>query len=136
MVDEVGAAQARELLKELHIQLADISRKLEAMEQRHRRTSVRGAMADQRQLTSLRRELYEMHRLIGGLHSRFPETVQFSYPEVRDAAQASRPNPGGDRDRAVATTRLAGVVTHDRHVRPAAECRREWNGRRNTPTAR
>lgn len=75
MVDDAGAAQARELLRELHEHLVKISHKLDTVERRHRRTSARGAMQDRRQLSSLRQELHEAHRLIDGLHRRFPDAV-------------------------------------------------------------
>jgi hypothetical protein len=42
---------------------------------RRRRTSARGAAHDHRQQSELRHELYEAHRLIDGLHRRFPETL-------------------------------------------------------------
>lgn len=76
MVDDAGVLQARVLLKTLTEQVEDISRKLEIVEHRHRhrRTSARGAMLDRRQVAGLRQELYEAHRLIDGLHRRFPAT--------------------------------------------------------------
>jgi hypothetical protein len=92
MVDTVtnaGAAQARELLKEMYRQVADISHKLETAEGRHRRTSLRGAMQDHRQLSCLRRELYEAHRLIDGLHRRYPETIGASAHAAEVASQVS-----------------------------------------------
>jgi hypothetical protein len=78
MVEDAGAAQARALLRELCEQVADISHKLEAAERRGARTSVRGATHDRRHRSTLRRELYEAHRLIDGLHRRFPETLPSS----------------------------------------------------------
>ena len=75
MVEDAGAAQARALLRELSEQVADISRKLEAAERRGARTSIRGATHDRRHRSTLRRELYEAHRLIDGIHRRFPETL-------------------------------------------------------------
>ena len=78
MVEDAGAAQARALLRELCEQVADISHKLEAAERRGARTSVRGATHDRRHRSTLRRELYEAHRLIDGLHRRFPETLSNS----------------------------------------------------------
>jgi predicted nucleic acid-binding Zn-ribbon protein len=76
MVDDADIEQARELLRALYEQVEDISRKIEAAENRHRRsTYTRGAIHDQRLATSLRRDLYEAHRLIDGLHRRFPETL-------------------------------------------------------------
>jgi hypothetical protein len=75
MVDDAGAAQARALLRELYEQVAVISNKLEAAERSVARTSIRGATQDRRQRSALRSELYEAHRLIDGIHRRFPETV-------------------------------------------------------------
>jgi hypothetical protein len=74
MDDEAGVAQARALLRELHDQVETLSRKIDIAERRHRRTSVRGVAAIRRQQSSLRGELYEAHRLIDGLHRRYPET--------------------------------------------------------------
>jgi len=75
MVEDAGAAQARALLRELGEHVAEISHKLEAAERRGARTSVRGATHDRKQQSTLRRELYEAHRLIDGLHRRYPETL-------------------------------------------------------------
>lgn len=72
MVDDAGSAQARLLLGELYEQVAGISRKIEKAESRSRRESIRGAAHDRRHQSALRRELYEVHRLIDGLHRRFP----------------------------------------------------------------
>jgi hypothetical protein len=78
MVEDAGVAQARALLRELYEHVAAISHKLGAAERRHPRTSARGATHDRRHLLALRAELYETHRLIDGLHRRFPETVPTS----------------------------------------------------------
>ncbi|MBJ7337883.1 hypothetical protein [Mycolicibacterium sp.] len=75
MSDDCGVAQARELLQELHGQVANISQKLHCAEHRRRRSSTRGAMMQHRQLSSLRQELHEAHRLIDGLHRRFPDAL-------------------------------------------------------------
>jgi hypothetical protein len=75
MVEDAGADQARALLRALSDQVADISNKLEAVERRDPRTSIRGATHDRRRQSALRRELYEAHGLIDGLHRRFPETL-------------------------------------------------------------
>ncbi|MCV7228315.1 hypothetical protein [Mycolicibacterium komossense] len=74
MVDDVGAAQARLLLNALYEQVAKISHQLESAELRGPRTSVRGAGCDRREQSALRRDLYEAHRLIDGLHRKFPDT--------------------------------------------------------------
>ena len=74
MVDDVGVAQARLLLAALYEQVAKISHRLESAELRGLRTSTRGAHYDRREQSGLRRDLYEAHHLIDGLHRRFPET--------------------------------------------------------------
>ena len=74
MVDDAGSAQAWLLLGELYEQVGEISQKIETAESRGHRASIRGAAHDRRHQSALRRELYEAHRLIDGLHRRFPET--------------------------------------------------------------
>lgn len=81
MIDDAGAAQARELLAALHEHVADISQKLETAERRERRRSTRGTVHYRRHEKALRQELYEAHRLIDGLHRRFPETLHISHRE-------------------------------------------------------
>ena len=73
MIDDAAAAQARELLRELHAQVAIIAHKLDTVQGRRLRTSARGAIMQHRQVSSLRQELHEAHRLIDGLHRRFPD---------------------------------------------------------------
>jgi predicted nucleic acid-binding Zn-ribbon protein len=90
MIEDVGVAQARILLRELHEQVSDVSLKLERMERRGHRTSVRGAASDRRQQSELRRELYEAHRLIDGLHRRFPETLPATHRLRLQAACSPR----------------------------------------------
>ncbi len=75
MADDAGTAQARELLRELHDQVGNVSRKLAAVESHDQCTSVRGELQDRRQLSALRQELSELHYLIAGLHRRYPETL-------------------------------------------------------------
>jgi hypothetical protein len=75
MVDDHSVAQARELLRELRQHALCISQKLDTVENRRRRTSSRGAMLQRRQSSALRRELHEAHRLIDGLHRRYPEAL-------------------------------------------------------------
>ena len=70
------AAQARALLKELFEQVAEISEKIERAERSGHRASIRGAALDRRLQSSLRQELNEVHRLIDGLHHRFPEPLR------------------------------------------------------------
>jgi hypothetical protein len=75
MSEDAGAAQARLLLTELYEQIHEISRKLETAEMRGLRVSARGATHDRREQSQLRRDLYEAHHLVDGLHRRFPETL-------------------------------------------------------------
>ncbi len=75
MVDDAGRAQAQSLLGELYGHVADISHKLEAAEARTRRARARGNARKDPVAGVLRRELYEAHRLIDGLHRRFPQTA-------------------------------------------------------------
>jgi hypothetical protein len=75
MFDDAGSAQAWLLLGELYEQVGEISRKIETAESRGHRASIRGATHDRRQQSALRRELYEAHRLIDGLHRRFPQLL-------------------------------------------------------------
>jgi hypothetical protein len=72
MREEADTAQARELLHCLNIQIDEISQRLEAAEEKSRHTNAR--RHGRREAASLRQELYEAHRLIDGLHRRFPAT--------------------------------------------------------------
>ena len=71
---DAGTAQARSLLRELHSHVEDVSRRLEAAEERNRRAHLRGISRRDPIAGTLRRELYAMHRLIDRLHQRYPET--------------------------------------------------------------
>ncbi|WP_353360583.1 hypothetical protein [Mycobacterium sp.] len=73
MVDDADTAQARELLQSLHTHVDEISRKVESAESRTRRVQGHAAVVARRRVASLRHELYEAHRLIDGLHRRFPD---------------------------------------------------------------
>jgi hypothetical protein len=75
MSEDAGVAQARLLLTALYAQITEISRKLETAEMRGLRVSARGALHDRREQSQLRRDLYEAHHLVDGLHRRFPETL-------------------------------------------------------------
>jgi hypothetical protein len=75
MVEDASTAQARQMLGSLEEYLVQISRKLERVEaEDDRRISARGATLHRRQRAELRREFYEAHRLIDGIHRRFPQT--------------------------------------------------------------
>jgi hypothetical protein len=89
VVDDAGGAQARTLLGELYGHVADISHKLEAADDRNRRARARGNARKDPVAGILRRELYEAHRLIDGLHRRFPHTAAES-SEL--ACSTRRPN--------------------------------------------
>jgi hypothetical protein len=93
--DEAGGAQALVLLRELYGHVADVSHKLEAAEARSRRARARGNARKDPIAGILRRDLYEAHRLIDGLHRRYPQTA----PESR------RPVAGHQRRALSATPR-------------------------------
>jgi len=80
MSDDAEALQARTLLKELRDQVEKVSRKLEIVERRNQRRSARGIAHIHRQQSELRRELREAHRLMDGLHRRYPETLACGDP--------------------------------------------------------
>ena len=90
MAENAGPAQARELLGALHEHVDEISQKIEKAKCRGRRSSIRGAAHDRRLQNSLRQELYEAHRLIDGLHRRFPETLQVPQHERGPRALSPR----------------------------------------------
>jgi hypothetical protein len=76
--DDPDLAQARLLLASLWEHVGDTSRKIEAVEARvQSMTPGTGPhVQHRRQAEMLRRELYETHRLIEGLHRRFPHTAK------------------------------------------------------------
>jgi hypothetical protein len=73
VIDEANTAQARELLQSLHAHVDEISKRVESAEGRTRRVQGHAAVVARRRVASLRHELYEAHRLIDGLHRRFPD---------------------------------------------------------------
>jgi Mg2+ and Co2+ transporter CorA len=73
VIDDANIAQAKELLQSLHAHVDEISKKVESAENRTRRAQGHAAVVARRRVTSLRHDLYEAHRLIDGLHRRFPE---------------------------------------------------------------
>ena len=73
VIDDADTAQARELLQSLHAHVDEISKKVETAESRTRRVQGHAALVARRRVASLRHELYEAHRLIDGLHRRFPD---------------------------------------------------------------
>ena len=83
MVDDAGTSQARALLRELYEHVTDISRKLEAADGRTLSAQRRGVRRRDPMALTLRHELYEVHRLIDGLHRRFPETTAARRPAAR-----------------------------------------------------
>jgi len=70
--EDAGRAQALALLRELHGHVAGLSHKLEAAEARSRRARARGNTRKDPVTSTLRRDLHEAHRLIDGLHQRYP----------------------------------------------------------------
>jgi hypothetical protein len=89
MVDDAGTSQARALLRELYGHVADISRKLEAADGRTLSAQRRGVRRRDPMALTLRHELYEVHRLIDGLHRRFPETTVAGRPAARQGVKIS-----------------------------------------------
>jgi hypothetical protein len=73
VIDDPDTAQARELLQSLNAHDDEISKKVESAENRTRRVQGHAALIARRRVASLRHELYEAHRLIDGLHRRFPD---------------------------------------------------------------
>ena len=72
VIDDANTAQTRKLLQSLQAHVDDISKKVEFAEIRTRRVQGHAAVAARRRVASIRHELYEAHRLIDGLHRRFP----------------------------------------------------------------
>jgi hypothetical protein len=72
VIDDANTAQARELLQSLQGHVDEISKKVESAERRVRRVQGHAAVMARRRVAGLRNELYETHRLIDGLHRRFP----------------------------------------------------------------
>ncbi|MCV7064738.1 hypothetical protein H7H51_01760 [Mycolicibacterium farcinogenes] len=82
MAHSADIAQAQLLLTELWRHVEDVSARLEKAERRMRRSSA----CDRREMSRLRADLYETHRLIDAIHRRFPETRPQRAPS--DAALA------------------------------------------------
>ncbi|MCV7422713.1 hypothetical protein H7K45_19375 [Mycobacterium yunnanensis] len=76
MDDDAQTAQALALLRELHGHVAGLSHKLEAAEARSRRARARGNIRKDPATLALRRDLHEAHRLIDGLHARYPKLTR------------------------------------------------------------
>jgi hypothetical protein len=95
VVEDAGSAQAQALLSELYGHVADLSRKLEAAEERNRRARARGNSRREPLAGTLRRELHEARRLIDGLHHRYPQTQTASPrpPPQVDRAPAGLASP-------------------------------------------
>ena len=74
MIEDAGSAQARKLLDELWGHVDDVSRKLDAADERNRRADARGLSRRDPTVSTLRRDLNEAHRLIEQLHRGFPDT--------------------------------------------------------------
>jgi hypothetical protein len=74
--EDAGSAQAQALLRELHGHVAGLSHKLEAAVARSRRARARGNTRKDPVTSTLRRDLHEAHRLIDGLHQRYPTVVK------------------------------------------------------------
>lgn len=77
-------AQARLLLASLYEHVNEVSQSMAKTEQQIRHTaSHSSALRHQRQrVSALRKDLYEAHRLINGLHHRFPATRDTAWPPL------------------------------------------------------
>ncbi|CAN5247781.1 hypothetical protein BH09ACT8_BH09ACT8_23350 [soil metagenome] len=101
MVENPAVAQAFLLLAALHEQVSDISDKLQAAERNSRNLRSRGAAVDQRRALQLRKDLYEAHRLIDGLHRRFPDVRPAPTPRTANDPRrttATRGHPPARRE--------------------------------------
>lgn len=94
MVENPAVAQAFLLLAALHEQVADISEKLQTAERNSRDLRSRGTASDQRRAALLRKDLYEAHRLIDGLHRRFPEVRPAPTPRIANDPRRMTPTRG------------------------------------------
>jgi Mg2+ and Co2+ transporter CorA len=75
MPEDADLAQARMLMSLLDSEIDEISDKIEAAERRARLRHLYGHGQLVRSIAQLRRQLYEAHRLVDGLHRRFPATI-------------------------------------------------------------
>lgn len=94
--EEVSVAQARLLLAALYDHVNEVTQAAAAVERRLATAiAYPGALAHQRQrAATLRKDLYEAHRLIDALHQRFPATRDTAQPILRaDAAVLSARSP-------------------------------------------
>jgi uncharacterized membrane protein len=94
MFEDADTAQARELLHSLYAHVDEISEKLEAAEEKSEQVHGRVERVVRRRAASLRRELYEAHRLIDGLHCRFPATQPPRRWEAKSAGSIYAPGRG------------------------------------------
>jgi hypothetical protein len=95
MVRMPGWRKARMLLGLLQEEITEISRELEALGKRARRPHLHGEVHREIRERSLRRQLYEAHRLIDGLYRRFPDTLDRSQSRTAVARNARYP-PSAD----------------------------------------
>src|ERR1700682_2467557 len=93
MAEDAGVAQARRLRGLLPDEVAEISDELEAAERHAHRPTEHGHERRLSRAAFLRRRLREAHRLIDGLHRRFPDAVDQS-PTRRVDARVTH-GPGG-----------------------------------------
>ncbi|UEA26505.1 hypothetical protein [Mycobacteroides abscessus] len=74
MTEDRSVAQARVLLTSLYESVDELSLSIAKAEQRLRHTpcQVASARHQRKRVSALRKDLHEAHRLIDGLHRRFP----------------------------------------------------------------
>jgi Mg2+ and Co2+ transporter CorA len=75
MPENADLAQAQMLMRLLQDEINEVSDKIEAAERRARQPHQYGHGQLVRSIAQLRRQLYEAHRLVDGLHRRFPATI-------------------------------------------------------------
>lgn len=80
VAEDAGGAQARMLVGLLRDEITEISDKLKAPDSDVHRRTEHGHHQRVRRAAVLRRQFYEAHRLLDGLHRRFPETLDASHP--------------------------------------------------------
>lgn len=90
MAEEVSVAQARLLLRSLYEHVNEVSISVATVERKISRATVHASALrhQRRHVNAMRRDLYEAHRLIDGLHQRFPATRDVPWPSsTKDAKQ-------------------------------------------------
>ena len=117
VIDDANTAQAKELLQSLQAHVDDISKKVEFAEIRTRRVQGHAAVAARRRVASIRHELYEAHRLIDGLHRRFPAARPRRVAGPRSEFSRGVRHQGFEPRTHLLLHHLHGWTTRGRHLR-------------------